>query len=93
MSLLAAALIEFDCELPSTVSVYPDRGRERRLAKRAKVSRTVLQFEALMRSDNTPKSEAELIAALTPVVTILLSWFVRQLVIQVLKYCWKQWHS
>ena len=91
--LVDAILREFDCELPASMSVYPDRGRERKLAKREKVIHTVRRFEDLMASDDAPRTEAELLAALTPVMTWVLSWLFRQLVIQVLKSCWSRWNG
>lgn len=93
VSLLNEALREFDCEAPTSLAPLPDRNRERRLAKRDKVTKTVQRFEALMNGPNPPATEAEMLAALTPVVAWVLSWFIRQLVIEVLRFCWRRWNS
>jgi hypothetical protein len=65
----------------------------KRKRKREKVDSTVSDFIDLMTSNDAPETEAEMLAALTPVATWLLSWFVRQLVIQVLQACWKRWYA
>ena len=89
--LLAAALLEFDCEpLPPG---YGSGERRRRERKRAKVADTTSRFVAAIRSDSPPATEAEAIALLAPIGAWLLSWLIRQLVIQVIKFLWRTMHE
>lgn len=82
---------EFDVDqLPGFSSRTEPKARKK---KRERVNSTVDKFVELMNSENPPATEAEMLAELTPVMTWLLSWFIRQLVIQVLKFCWSRWNS
>lgn len=86
-----AAWKEFGCEpVPQTCGRKESR---RAIARRERVSDTVDRFLDLMASDDAPFDEASMIAALVPLSTWLLSWIFRQLVIQVLKFCWRKWSS
>lgn len=84
-----AAWKEFGCE---PVPQFCGRRESRReIARRERVTTTVDRFLDLMSSDDAPFDEAGVIAALAPLGTWLLSWICRQLVIQVLKFCWRQY--
>ncbi|MBL8815981.1 MAG: hypothetical protein JNL58_08110 [Planctomyces sp.] len=65
--------------------------RERR--RREKVERTIEEFRCEMEGSDPPRSEEELLTRLTPITSFLISWLIRQIVIEVLKACWRRWNG
>jgi hypothetical protein len=89
--LRSGVLAEMDAlPIPQASGRRESRGQQRR---REKVERTVDEFLASMGGANPPATEDELLTRLTPLTVYVMSWLIRQLVIQVLKACWRRWHA
>lgn len=82
---------ELDCEPVPESSGRREPAARRR--KREKVSRTIDTFVEAMHSHDPPRSEDEVVARLTPLAAWAFSWLIGQLVMQVLKACWRRWNA
>ncbi len=89
--LRASVLAEMDALPIPQSSGRPETPARRR--RRERIESTVHNFLATMTGSDPPQTEQEMIARLTPLATYVLSWLIRQLVIQVLKACWRRWHG
>lgn len=92
LRLLAAAWVEFDCH-PTVYQSCSVPEEPRRSNRRRRVTEITNRFLSSMASASPPRTEAEAIAALTPITAWLLSWLIRQLAIQVIKFLWRRWHD
>lgn len=91
--LLAAAYAEFDCGPVACTSSQRSRMSRGQAKRRDKVTQTTVEFTDLMLSPQAPQTEDEAVKLLSPVTAWLLSWLVRQLAIQVIKFLWRKWHA
>ena len=85
------AFKEFGCDVPKQQAGRRDR--HKLTQKRERIAETVDDFLDVMATDNPPQSEAEVIAALVPLSTWLLSWIIRRLVVQVIRFCWRKYQE
>ena len=87
----------FDCDDLSHLVAY-HRGfseidlRKRR-KKRCNVESTLTRFRSAMESPNPPKTKAEAVAALSPVVAYLLWSVFKMLAIQIIEWAWDRYHE
>lgn len=86
------ALWEFDC-WPVPTGWLHKRAVQRREAKRQTVQEYSGKFLKLMASETPPASEDEAVKALVSVGTWLASWIIRQLAVQIIKFCWRKWQD
>lgn len=94
--LVSQALWEFDCwPLPSFWSdkLKKPRAIRRREDKRQTVEKYSGAFLKLMASETPPASEEQAVKALVTIGTWLASWIIRQLAVQIIKFCWRKWQD
>jgi hypothetical protein len=79
------ACIHFGCAGSVRAFGKPDR---KLVTKRQKIDSTLRRFRALMSSANPPQTKAQAVEALSPLLTLLLSVFFRQMVIELIEWLW-----
>lgn len=87
----------FDCDDLSQMVAY-HRGFygtdiKKRKKKQRNVESTLSRFRAAMESQNPPKTKAEAVAALSPIVAYLLWSIFKMLAIQIIEWAWDRYHE
>lgn len=93
--LVSQAFREFNCwPIPAGMPrMRTAKAEKRREARRQTVQEYSSEFLKLMTSDAPPASEEQAVKALVTIGTWLASWFIRQLAIQVIRFCWRKWQE
>ena len=86
-TLFDQACIHFGCAGYVRAFGKPDK---KLVAKREKIDTTLRRFRAVMSSASPPKTQQEAVEAIAPILTRLLSMFLRQLVVEVIEWLWDQ---
>lgn len=89
-SLYQQACIHFQCE--ERVSGAGKRSSKNRV-KREKIHNTMARFHAAMSSPNPPATKEKAVEAIAPLISLLLSLFLKQLIVQVIEWLWDQVHE
>lgn len=84
MNLESQALAHFGCQAV--------KGRKRN-KKAEKVSATVQRFKKVMSGPNPPRTQEEAVAAVAPLLVYLIGILFRQLMIEVIKWCWEKYNE
>lgn len=88
---------QFDCDdLSAVVAGYRGFGQfdlKKRKKKQRNVESTLSRFRAAMESQNPPKTKAEAVATLSPIVAYLLWSIFKMLAIQIIEWAWNRYHE
>jgi len=79
----AEAWRAFDCQPIAT-----GKGGKHRTAKRDKVTRTTQRFFDKLNGPNPPHTKEEAVEMITPIIGLIISMFVKQLVVMVIEWLW-----
>jgi len=83
----AEAWRKFDCH-PTAMC----RDVSKRISKRDKVSRVLLNYFDVMNGNNPPLTKEQAVEAVAPFIALLLSLFVKQLTVMVIEWLWERTH-
>jgi hypothetical protein len=87
------ACLHFGCE-ERTLGRYDIGAAKRdpqRTKKRKRLADTIAKFNAVMSSDNPPRTKDEAVKAMSPVVAYLLWSIFKMLVIQIIEWAWDRY--
>lgn len=91
-TLFRQACIHFGCE-ERTVGRYDIGAAKRdpeRTKRRKRLAETINTFNAVMSSDNPPRTREEAVEMVAPFLTLVLSFLFRQFAIEVIEWLWDQ---
>jgi hypothetical protein len=89
------ACLHFGCEERTLgrFDIGAARRDPERTRKRKRLAETIAKFNAVMSSDNPPRTKQEAVEMVAPFLTMLLSMFLRQFGIEVIEWLWDQLES
>lgn len=89
------ACLHFGCEERTLgrYDIFAARRDPERTKRRKRLAEIIQKFNAVMSSDNPPRTKQEAVEMVSPFLTLLLSMLFKHFTIQVIEWLWDQMES